>query len=418
MPTTIQIKRGLRKNVPTTDAYPGQMFLATDTMELFATGMDLRVSKLRDIVVSTHEPINKVANQLWFDTVTNQLKVHNGSDWSPAEDGRIGHLHNLLTADKSSIVGAINEVYQMCLGDISFEEFLGKTVNVSFFSGAFCKKAVGAVLSGTAGNSIILTPPTGTSNFKMLTLIPGVAPIPQNNNPLLESYAFKMLIPLRQLTSIELACSAVILSLAAEPSDGPAPLDVTLHCFVNEPQSIKEYRWDFIGDGIVDATTSTGTTTFQYTKPGTYTVTCTVLDKCGCTITSSPVFISVQDKSQRPLLTASPRTGATPLVVSFNCACQNPDQNSAYQWDFGDGYPIIITQSNSCQHTFQKPGTFLTKCRVLDKYGSLTTSHSLSIYVIESCFAHPMHTQVIDPWKACQPNGLYKSQPQSYSRKV
>lgn len=313
MPTILQIRRGLRSTIPVTDNHPGQIFFATDTQELFATTADLIVKKVRDVWVGAAEPVNRVYNQLWFDTVSHQLKVYDGSSWSPALDNRIGNLNNLLTHNKSCVVAAINEVYQMSLGDISFDEFLGQTVNVSFSCGAFSKRAVAAVLTRTAGNAIILTTPAGASGFRVYTFVPGVAPLPPNNNPFLESIVSKMLIPIDKLSSVELASTVMLSSFTAEPTSGTAPLQVTFNCVVNYPDIIYEY-----------------------------------------------------------------------------------------QWDFGDGSPVMTTQTGKCRHTYANFGIYMASCRVLDIYGSVITSNPLRISTIQACMAQNVITQVIDPWKKCR----------------
>ncbi|GAB6178796.1 hypothetical protein JCM14036_01150 [Desulfotomaculum defluvii] len=400
MPTIIQIKRGPRTSIPATDNSPGQLFLSTDTMELFVTGTDLNVNKIRDVIVSPIEPTNQVEEQLWFDTLSHQLKVYDGLVWSPALDNRIGDLNNLLTNNKSSVISAINEVYQMSSGSIFFDEFLGQKVNVSFFSGAFSKRVVDAVLSGTAGSAIILTPPAGASSFRVYTFVSGVASVPQNNNPFLESCVTKMLVPIHQLASVEIASSTVICSLTAEPTAGTASLDVTFNCIVNYPDIVKEYQWDFNGDGVIDRTTTTGITSFQYRQPGTYPVTCTLLDDNGATLSTASIDISVYEAAHITLFTATPVTGAAPLSVAFNCVCQNSDSVVAFQWDFGDGSPKITTQTGNYHHIYSKPGVYQARCTVLDIYGYLKTSNPLSINVIQVCFAQNVITQVIDPCKS------------------
>ncbi|WP_457643473.1 S-layer homology domain-containing protein [Persephonella sp.] len=77
-----------------------------------------------------------------------------------------------------------------------------------------------------------------------------------------------------------------ILSLSAIPPSGMAPLPVRFTCKTNAPDGVVvEYRWDFDGDGVIDETTTTNSTTYTYNTPRTYTAKVTVVDNGGAAVT-------------------------------------------------------------------------------------------------------------------------------------
>jgi flagellar hook assembly protein FlgD len=69
---------------------------------------------------------------------------------------------------------------------------------------------------------------------------------------------------------------------------------------------------------------------------------------------------------------ASPRTGTTPFLVSFNGTGSDPGGSiTKYEWDFnGDGvYDFSSATTAATSFTFQSPGTFTAALRVTDNDG-------------------------------------------------
>ncbi len=61
-------------------------------------------------------------------------------------------------------------------------------------------------------------------------------------------------------------------TLSLSRTSGPAPLAVTLNASVTDPmgKTAQSYQWDADGNGVFDATTSTGSFAFTYASAGTY----------------------------------------------------------------------------------------------------------------------------------------------------
>lgn len=95
--------------------------------------------------------------------------------------------------------------------------------------------------------------------------------------------------------------SPVILSFAATPSSGSAPLTVNFVCQASDPDgSISEFRWDFDGNGTVDQTTATGEATYRYSVSGTFNATCTVVDNVGA-LTTAAAAVTVVSPTEMAL---------------------------------------------------------------------------------------------------------------------
>lgn len=78
-PTTIQLKRGVKANLPASAAI-GEPLVTTDTTELYVgTGTGLR--KISDVVVSSVEPVIEDRGKLWYNPTTKLTYVYKGSSW-------------------------------------------------------------------------------------------------------------------------------------------------------------------------------------------------------------------------------------------------------------------------------------------------------------------------------------------------
>jgi PKD repeat protein len=102
--------------------------------------------------------------------------------------------------------------------------------------------------------------------------------------------------------------SPVIPSFTATPNAGPAPLQVAFSTGAFDPDgNIVSYEWDFDGNGVFDATTSSNPVSHMYDTIGTYTVTVRVTDNDGATATSETTVTASGNSSQG----VPPPTGST-----------------------------------------------------------------------------------------------------------
>ena len=129
--------------------------------------------------------------------------------------------------------------------------------------------------------------------------------------------------------------------------------------------TIVSYRWDF-GDG----STGTGeTTTHQYSRAGTYTVTLEVTDDSGNT---GSAYENIEVTSGSPPTAVFFHSPTNPVVgetVSFN-ATESTDEDGtivSWQWDFGDGG---TGSGGITTHSYQASGTYKVILIVTDNDGN------------------------------------------------
>lgn len=123
-----------------------------------------------------------------------------------------------------------------------------------------------------------------------------------------------------------------VASIAANPTSGAAPLTVSFDGSGSSDadpadQGRLQYRWDFTGDGTVDATAATAS--FTYSAGGTYTATLTVVDTLGAT-GSTGVTITAGSTSPTAVID-TPVAGTTWAVgdtIVFSGHATDPEEGS------------------------------------------------------------------------------------------
>jgi PKD repeat protein len=131
------------------------------------------------------------------------------------------------------------------------------------------------------------------------------------------------------------------------------------------------FRWDF-GDG---SSGSGVTTVHQYSRAATFTVTLTVTNDLGQSVSASKTITVSQTSTQLvadftfsptdPTITRSTNTvifDATPSSAGV----------TAWLWDFGDGSAAATGQRTS--HTFSQAGTWVVRLTVADATGRTATT--------------------------------------------
>jgi uncharacterized protein (TIGR03382 family) len=164
------------------------------------------------------------------------------------------------------------------------------------------------------------------------------------------------------------AVSVPLASIQASPKVGPAPLKVHFAGGGIDEAGLVSFLWDF-GDGM----TATGATIdHTYTAAGEYTARLTVTNQVGQSATAS-VYIIVSAKESIPpnvVITASPNSGAAPLVVLFEATVTDEfgmiidDSFLRYDWDFDDG---TSASSRVVEHVYINPGTYGVTLGVIDQ---------------------------------------------------
>lgn len=110
------------------------------------------------------------------------------------------------------------------------------------------------------------------------------------------------------------------------------------------------YRWDFEGDGTVDATTSTPSTTHTYERgvrrPRV------VVDDDG--LASLPATVEVRASDPSVASATASRNERSGQPVTFDAsASHDPDGTIvAYEWRFGDGVDVVTTTTPVVTHPY------------------------------------------------------------------
>ncbi|MEW5802523.1 MAG: PKD domain-containing protein [bacterium] len=136
-------------------------------------------------------------------------------------------------------------------------------------------------------------------------------------------------------------------------SNNPGSVNQVIEFIDRSSGGPTSWHWDF-GDPN-QGTSTLQNPTYQYTAPGSYTVTLTVTNMCGTRTFSRNIVISSED------------TGA--IDVENTTVCVNmparfvhapPTGVNTWLWDFGDG---TGSPEQTTNHTFSSPGTYTVTLR-------------------------------------------------------
>ncbi len=133
------------------------------------------------------------------------------------------------------------------------------------------------------------------------------------------------------------------------------------------------YSWNF-GDFSV---ASGPRVTHEFDQQGHGMVTLTVTDSRGAKAIAQLPVVIVQSL-QPATVSASPLSAPVGTTVSFDASRTQPPAGEAVAvaWDFGDGAPMVTTQTPTISHVFAKPGHYTVTVAVYgqqDTVGEVTT---------------------------------------------
>jgi PKD repeat protein len=134
-----------------------------------------------------------------------------------------------------------------------------------------------------------------------------------------------------------------------------------------------------LGDGTVRTVGSGGgaqTLSHTYSRPGTYTITVTLVDAAGQRTPTSTVVI-VQNASVGVTIAASPSPANVGAPTTVTATITNPNnvQLTSVRFNFGDGRTSTQAVSGNAtsvatQHTYQTAGTFTVTATAVDASGN------------------------------------------------
>ncbi|MEO8137478.1 MAG: PQQ-dependent sugar dehydrogenase, partial [Betaproteobacteria bacterium] len=176
------------------------------------------------------------------------------------------------------------------------------------------------------------------------------------------------------------------------PSSGAPPLRVHVSgsASFDSDGRITNYHWDW-GDGTAPRSGPTRVTSeHNYARAGNFTLTLTVTDDAGATASSTQQVVVSANNNNPPsahIEEVSAYTGPAPLAVDFVGHGHDGDGDLLrYDWNFGDGSPVVTyTNINPdtnvfLAHTFMTTGNFVVGLTVTDG-GGLSSTNTVEIVV-------------------------------------
>ena len=154
-----------------------------------------------------------------------------------------------------------------------------------------------------------------------------------------------------------------VASFSANPLSGSAPLTVI---FVSTSTNTTTHDWDFNGDGVLDA--SGTSVSYTYNDAGSYTVALTATGPNGVDTLTRSNYVTVSQTPPAALFTADPTSGKKDLRVEF---INSSLRYNSSLWDFGDGN---TSTEDSPTHTYTTSGAFDVSLSVVGDAGSDTNT--------------------------------------------
>ena len=157
---------------------------------------------------------------------------------------------------------------------------------------------------------------------------------------------------------------ALDVSVHASPSNDD-PLDMNLTATVTGGIGPYTYAWD-VGDG---STASTPSVEHQYAAAGQYTISLTVTDSRGTTVTNDTSVDAgkVVAGNLTVSIQSTTTNGPAPLTVNVTSVVTGGVSPYSYSWTLGDGG---ASSDDSFTHTYQEANTYTVRLLVTDAAGN------------------------------------------------
>ncbi|MGW4691057.1 PKD domain-containing protein [Kitasatospora cineracea] len=174
--------------------------------------------------------------------------------------------------------------------------------------------------------------------------------------------------------------ASLTLTTRTSSMQGPPPFTVQATAWASNTWGLAQaaYHFDF-GDGSsVDSTTSSVSHT--YTSPGSYSVTATVTDTLGGTVTSRAQLVEVKPAADLTVGTSVTKNAA--LGVTVTSTLTSPYVlHPNYMVDFGDGdLRYLSVNELTVQHQYRAPGTYQITVQASDEgYRSATSRKTVQV---------------------------------------
>ncbi len=147
--------------------------------------------------------------------------------------------------------------------------------------------------------------------------------------------------------------------------------------------TITKYTWSFSDGSPID---NNATTSHSFSAAGTYTVSLTIQDESGTTVSTSQqiTLTQAQGGNQTPtasLVVTSSVIDDAPLTVTFDAGASSDPEDATltYSWNFGDG--TTASGSKLASHLYPTAGTYTATVTVTDSQGASNSATSQPILV-------------------------------------
>ena len=166
-------------------------------------------------------------------------------------------------------------------------------------------------------------------------------------------------------------------SLSASPTEADVGTSVSFEATASDDDGIAAYRWDFDGDGTVDARTQDGSTSHVYQSTGEYTARVTAVDGYGNTAEATAT-VTVGDQSPPEAALSVPDEAGIGETVTLDASDSNDDRGiAAYEWDVdGDGSVEETTSDPTLEWTYDAPGDYSASVTVRDGSDNTDTANA------------------------------------------
>jgi PKD repeat protein len=170
----------------------------------------------------------------------------------------------------------------------------------------------------------------------------------------------------------------LIIEVTSSDTEGVAP--ATIEFEANVEGGMEPYTINWVFDDGSEEGGDDETIDHTFDEADTYTVTATVIDSGGRTVSDS-ILITVE--APPPLtsvdIISNDTEGVAPATIEFEANVTGGLEPYTYSWDFGDG-SLESDDDETIDHTFDEAGTYNVDLTVIDSSGR-TVSDSILITV-------------------------------------
>ncbi|MCX6182840.1 MAG: PKD domain-containing protein, partial [Bacteroidetes bacterium] len=142
------------------------------------------------------------------------------------------------------------------------------------------------------------------------------------------------------------------------------PFTVNFNDTTHSDTTVVAWQWNF-GDGSPVATTKSPSHIYNTGVGSPFTVNLSVTDKLGCNSTIAKTVTPILPETGFSVADA---TLCIKVATDFTAVGTNIAQ---FKWNFGDGTPVVTTNSKTTPHSYSSPGTYAVKLVVKDNNGCL-----------------------------------------------